>query len=143
VTPAWVCLGGPLHGQWRAAGHPSIKVPRPSVPYLSPDGAAGRVALTDDYMTYLPIRVRFPGWRFGTTVYAPDYVVTGHKPLEVHPAASVWLARERETVCRWCFGRPIPTLDTCSRTTCITNVSWLHRIQVAVASDAEGWHGDA
>jgi hypothetical protein len=44
--------------------------------------------------------------------------------------------------CRWCYGRPMDELDVCSRVSCIVNVAWLQAVDVATASDAEGWHGD-
>ncbi len=39
-------------------------------------------------------------------------------------------------VCRWCFGRPMPGFDMCSRVQCITNV------QAVDSLDTITWRGE-
>jgi len=59
-----------------------------------------------------------------------------------HDGTVVFVAPDARVACRWCCGRPMEGLDVCSRVSCITNVAWLQAVETAVASDAEGWHGD-
>jgi hypothetical protein len=62
--------------------------------------------------------------------------VTYHEDSIVRPPPDARVA------CRWCYGRPMQGLDVCSRVSCIQNVAWLQAADIAVASDAAGWHGD-
>lgn len=43
---------------------------------------------------------------------------------------------DAEYVCRWCFGRPMPGFDVCSRIACITNV------QAVDSLDTITWRGE-
>lgn len=49
---------------------------------------------------------------------------------------------DAEPACRWCYGRPMPGMDVCSRVPCILNVAWLDSLPLVTAHDALGWHGD-
>lgn len=144
----WLCMGGPLHGQYRLAGSQWVSVQAAPVRYLTQtrDGSIITGQAPDRLVKYLPMRVRTAGFQYSTMVYMVEYVATGNESLEqgmVMPGGVLGQTRHCEVVCRWCYAKPIPTLDTCAKDACILNVSWLHQLQIAVATDAERWHDDA
>jgi hypothetical protein len=69
-------------------------------------------------------------------------LVIATQTVTYHGDSIVCLPPDARTACRWCYGRPMDGLDVCSRVSCIQNVAWLQAADIAVASDAGGWHGD-
>lgn len=69
-------------------------------------------------------------------------LVIATQTVAYHGGSIVCLPPDALPACRWCYGRPMEGLDVCSRVSCIQNVAWLQAADIAVASDAEDWHGD-
>ncbi len=147
MTGSWFMLGGPLHGTYGVAGQPFILTRAASVRYVSTQkGAVITGSAPGRVLRYVPIRLNLPGWRVAVPCYALEDIGLGRERLEeggLLPGSALGAPGGQEGVCRWCYGQPIPGLDTCPRESCILNVAWLHQLPMAVASDAEGWKDDA
>lgn len=151
----WLCVSGPIHGEYRPAGRVPIAVTDPGgkVDYITAHTGTSEaweikvaVAVPPRPAIYYAQRIRLPGWRVTLMAWVEAGAAAGTRELEdglvfpggIQGTPMGWSAR----ACRWCYGRPMEGLDVCSRSSCITRYAWLESLDAAFASDAEGWHGD-
>ena len=124
TAPEWLCLGGPIHGQYRPAGLEMV-VPDPSKPTGYRYSILGReaVAIPAEPALYRPTLVSLPGWRIKLPVWCEDRIprgVTAAAAGNMLPGSVQQLPGDRSRACRWCYGVPLEGLETCSRVQCIT-----------------------
>jgi hypothetical protein len=141
MTALWLCLGGPINGRYRPAGHHSIVATDRDrkIDYVSEYGRT-IVTIPPRPAVYYPHRVRLPGW----TVYLPMYVEArlsaGAEPIAagaVLPGGVQGMPNDYEPICRWCFRNPIfPGLETCKKSACRANWASVR------ALDTTTWRGE-
>lgn len=153
----WQCIGGPLHGQWRPTGDKPIATQKPAnervVDYaitnvqwdgkdIGPAVAHVSMAMPPRPVLYYPTRVRLTGWRIDLTFYLKAEVAAGAEDVltgSVMPGGIVGAPIFYEPACRWCYGRPLPGFDVCSRVACINNVATIASLDHLTADDAARW----
>jgi hypothetical protein len=121
----WLCLGGPIHGQYRPAGLemmvPDIGPPT-QVTYSSGYGRR-TVAVPAAPFLYRPTLVTLAGWRVKLSCWVEDRVARGKAAPPAGAVLPGSVQGERgigNHVCRWCYGPPMAGQPTCSRVQCIT-----------------------
>lgn len=123
----WLCLAGPLHGQYRPAGLEMIVPdagPDSTVSYYSGRGWGRTVVVPPPPILYRPTLVSVPGWRVKLPCWVEDRVARGKAAPPVGAVLPGSIQGERPIgckACRWCFGRPMDGQATCSRSRCITD----------------------
>jgi hypothetical protein len=139
----WLCLGGPIHGEWRPVGSELLVADPSAQPSITRDPRWSwrpTVVIHAAPILYRPTLMCLPGWRVKLPVWCEDRLARG----KVHalPFASVLpgglhaVPRNAQLVCRWCYGIPVQGKITCHRTACIT--TW-----AAVQSlDTMTWRGE-
>jgi hypothetical protein len=136
----WLCLGGPIHGQYRTAGLEML-VPDPTSHTVEYASTWGRrtVAIPAAPALYRPTLVALPGWRVKLPVWCEDRIaraVTGVPSATVLPGSLQGVPLFAERACYWCFGRPMDGQATCSRAACITNFYAVRSL------DTTTWRGE-
>ena len=148
----WLLIGGPEHGRWRLASNRPYAVRRsgPQDYATTYTGDEGRwdvrvaVATPPRPFLYYPTRVMLPGWRVMLTAYVLAGISAGAENPDtgsILPGCVVGVHRDVEVACRWCYGRPMPEMDVCSRVECITAVAAVESLNGATGEDAN-WEGD-
>lgn len=153
----WMCVGGPLHGQWRPAGDKPIATHKTTANAdyaiqnvrwngwdISPATARITVAIPPRPVLYYPTRVRMAGWCINLTFYVEASIAGGSGQMEtgaVIPGGVVGVPMFCERACRWCYGRPMEGMTVCSRSGCIMNVASIESLDTLTADDAD-WRGD-
>lgn len=136
----WLCLGGPIHGQYRPTGLEML-VRDPDEPMEIRYWDRRRtVAIPAAPALYRPTLMSLPGWRIKLPVWCEDRLARGKcAPIfaSVLPGGLHGVPRDAALVCRWCFGAPMAGQDTCSRTQCIT--AW----DAVRALDTMSWRGES
>ena len=152
MIPKWMCVGGPLHGQWRPGGQALIPAvdPEAKTDYAvshtgNEEGWQIRVAVASPPrpVLYHPRLMETPGWRIGIPLYIDARILGGGR-LPVGLVMPGWLVStdlDAEVACRWCFGRAMEGMEMCSRISCITNVAAIQSLDRLTGSDAD-WEGD-
>jgi hypothetical protein len=140
VKQLWLCLGGPIHGQWRPQGL-SLLAPDPEATQVLYSSVFGRktVAVPAPPVLYRPTLMSLPGWRIKLPVWCEDRLARGKEqpPFQcVLPGGIQGVPRDAAWACRWCYGRPMEGFEICSRTSCITN--WAS----VAALDTTDWRGE-
>jgi hypothetical protein len=126
----WICLGGPIHGEYRPAGAGPIAVPEglpARVEYATEQGRT-TVVIPPRPAIYYPTAVAMPGWRIKLDAWVEAHVATGTRRFEtgaVFPGGLQGVPRPLSDCCRWCYGRALGQLGVCVRDECISAVSWL------------------
>jgi hypothetical protein len=146
-----MCVGGPLHGQYRPASMRPVVTPAATVPYVVGINHEGmpvtiNMAPVPKPILYYPNRIALPGWRFPLHVFVKAEILAGVETLEmgtVMPGGIQGMPYIHEAVCRWCYGRPMTGLPVCSRVACITNWTAVESLDGLSAEDAKGWSDDA
>jgi hypothetical protein len=135
----WLCLGGPLHGRWRPpAEHLTVTEKVAPVEYRSVFGRR-TVALPAAAVLYRPTMMCLPGWSVKLPVWAEDRLARGlAAPMFacVLPGGLHGVPRDAAWACRWCYGRPMDGMETCSRAACIRD--W-HAVR---SLDTTTWRGE-
>jgi hypothetical protein len=136
----WLCLGGPIHGQFREPGL-ELLVPNPAAHVVEYASARGRrtVAIPASPALYRPTLVALPGWRVKLPVWCEDRIaraVTGLAHGSLLPGNIQGERQVGDPACRWCYGRPMEGQATCSRAACITN--WY----AVMSLDTTTWRGE-
>jgi hypothetical protein len=137
----WLCLGGPIHGEWRPVGAELLVADPSARPSFNTGRSWGRtVVIPAAPILYRPTLMCLPGWTVKLPVWCEDRLARG----KVHalPFASVLpgglhaVPRDAHPACRWCYGIPAQGQQTCHRPACIT--TW-----AAVQSlDTMTWRGE-
>jgi hypothetical protein len=150
----WLMIGGPEHGRWRLASSKpyAVRVPGPvdyAVRGMHFNGkdygdvtVRVTVATPPRPILYYPERVKLDGWRVKLVAYVEVGIAAGVRVPEigsVMPGSVVGVRGEQEVACRWCYGRPMPDMDVCSRVACITALSYVASLDVLTADDAGDW----
>jgi hypothetical protein len=152
----WLMIGGPQHGRWRLASSKPYAVRAPgrrdtdyAVQNVRFDGrdiseaiVRVTVATPPRPILYYPERVKLDGWRVLLMAYVEAGISAGARkpePGSILPGSVVGAPRDLEVACRWCYGRPMPDMDVCSRVSCITAVSYVASLDVLTADDAADW----
>jgi len=146
----WLMIGGPQHGRWRLASSKpyAVRAPGPADYAVTHTGdndaweVRVAVATPPRPILYYPERVALPGWHVLLVAYVEAGISAGARNPETGstlPGCVVGVRREQEVACRWCYGRPMPGMDVCSRTACITAVADVVSLDVLTADDAQDW----
>lgn len=133
MTKMWYCLGGPLHGTYRPAGTAPILVrPPASLVYYHHNGfPTPTVAIPHPPITYLPVRITLPGWRFTTTAYVDEAMVRGGRPVPVGvvlPGGIQGAQLGSCIACRWCYRPAFGQMAICTRDECISAMAWMETL---------------
>jgi hypothetical protein len=136
----WLCIGGPLHSQYRPAGRRPMAVlePYPKQDYALTHAGTEEawavkvaVAIPPRPVIYYAQRVKLPGWTITPMSWMEASLAAGTKKLDRGLAMPGYIEGARLgphcTTCRWCFGQPMDAVDVCHRSRCIANRAWLHR----------------
>jgi hypothetical protein len=139
VTQQWLCLGGPIHGEYRPAGQ-ELLIRDPDQPMeIRYWGHRRSVALPAAPILYRPTLMSLPGWAVKLPVWCEDRLARGRAAPTfgaVLPGGLHGVPRDAAWACRWCYGRPMDGHELCSRIVCIT--AW-----AAVQSlDTMTWRGE-
>ena len=132
----WLCLGGPIHGQFRPAG---LELLVPDRWPLAGYSSRRAVVIPAPPALYRPTLVALPGWRVKLPVWCEDRIARGKATPAfeaVLPGVLQGVAGEASWACHWCYGRPMEGQETCSRTACIT--TW-HAVK---SLDTMTWRGE-
>jgi hypothetical protein len=150
----WLCIGGPLHGQYRPAGDKPIATAQTHAPVdyaiseawwdgqrLDATSVRVDVAIPPRPVLYYPVRAVMPGWRFPLDIYLEAHLAAGAElPAGmVMPGGLQGAPLIAEPACRWCYGRPMDGFPVCSRSRCINNWSTIEAMATLDSSDIEGW----
>lgn len=138
----WLCLGGPIHGQYRPTGLEMVVTePAGSLSYRTGFGRTNRtVVIPHETILYRPTLMSLPGWRIKLPVWCEDRLARGKCAPDlasVLPGGLHGVPRDAALVCRWCYGAPMAGQDTCSRSQCIT--AW----DAVRALDTMTWRGES
>lgn len=136
----WLCLGGPIHGQYRTAGL-ELLVPDPDAVPVEYGSVFGRrrVAVPAPPVLYRPTWMSLPGWTVKLPVWCEDRIARGKAApvfASVLPGGLHGVPRDAAWACRWCYGRPMDGHETCSRVQCISH--W-HAVK---SLDTLTWRGE-
>jgi hypothetical protein len=152
MTAQWLCIGGPLAGQYRPSegGHLIEPAPLTRIDYGHGIHGAERsmrvaVAVPRPPIVYHPVNLQLQGWRVHLAAWmADDIVRTGIPNGTVLPGGIQGAPIICEAGCRLCYGRAMnPEVGVCSRISCITAVSAIESLDHLTADDAKGWADDA
>lgn len=139
----WLCLAGPIHGQYRPAGLemlvPDHSKPSVEIRYHSAGWGFNVVAVPPPPFLYRPTLISAPGWRIKLPCWVEDRVARGKAAPPAGAVLPGSVQGQRgigNHVCRWCYGSPMAGQETCSRVQCIT--AW----DAVQSLDTLTWRGE-
>lgn len=119
----WLCLGGPIHGQFREAGMEMLVPDKGAAVTYASRWSRRTVVIPAAPALYRPTLVALPGWRVKLPVWCEDSIARGRSVPPhgaVLPGSLQAVFGPASWVCRWCYGTSMEGQETCSRAVCIT-----------------------